>query len=51
MNIIKTFKMYMLPEIKSAASMQLTMPATFDIQYMHLDKENMNLNKLGIKFR
>ena len=46
-NIIKTFKMYMLPEIKSAASMQLTMPATFDIQYMHLDKENMNLNKIG----
>jgi len=46
-NIIKTFKMYMLPEIKSAASMQLTTPATFDIQYMHLDKENMNLNKIG----
>ena len=35
-NIVKTFKMYMLPEIKSAGSMQLTTPATFDIQYMHL---------------
>lgn len=46
-NIIKTFKMYMLPEIKSAASMQLTTPATFDIQYMHLGEENMNLNKIG----
>ena len=46
-NIVKTFKMYMLPEIKSAASMQLTTPATFDIQYMHLGEENMNLNKIG----
>ena len=46
-NIIKTFKMYMLPEIKSAASMQLTTPATFDIHYMYLDEENMNLNKIG----
>jgi len=39
-NIVKTFKMYMLPEIKSAASMQLTTPATFDIQYMHVGQEN-----------
>jgi len=46
-NIVKTFKMYMLPEIKSAGSMQLTTPATFDIQYMHLGEENMNLNKIG----
>jgi len=46
-NIVKTFKMYMLPEIKNAASMQLTTPATFDIQYMHLGEENMNLNKIG----
>ena len=46
-NIVKTFKMYMLPEIKNAASMQLTTPATFDIQYMHLGEENMNLNKVG----
>ena len=46
-NIIKTFKMYMLPEVKSAASMQLTTPATFDIHYMYLDEENMNLNKIG----
>jgi len=27
--------------------MQLTTPATFDIHYMYLDEENMNLNKIG----
>ena len=45
--IVKKFKTMMLPEIKNAGAMQLTMPATFDIQYMHVGQENSHLNKIG----
>jgi len=45
--IVKKFKTMMLPEIKNARAMQLTMPATFDIQYMHVGQENTHLNKIG----
>ena len=29
------------------SAMRLTMPATFDIQYMHVGQENSHLNKIG----
>lgn len=45
--IVKKFKTMMLPEIKDASAMRLTMPATFDIQYMHVGQENSHLNKIG----
>ena len=45
--IIKGFKLNMLPEMKSGAANQLTMPNTFDIKYMYNGAENSYLHNIS----
>jgi len=45
--IIKGFKLNMLPEMVSGVANRLTMPNTFDIQYMYNGGENSYLHKIS----
>jgi len=45
--IIKGFKLNMLPEMVSGTANRLTMPNTFDIQYMYNGGENSYLHKIS----
>ena len=47
-NIIKEFKVGMTPSFKVACSTrEMTIPDVFSIQYMHLNKNNSYINKIG----
>jgi len=47
-NIIKEFKVGMTPSFKVAGSTrEMTIPDVFSIQYMHLNKNNSYINKIG----
>lgn len=49
--IIARFKMHSHPEfIPGSAGMMMTIPDTFDIQYMYNDKENSFLNRISTCF-
>jgi len=46
--IVEQFKFGMTPEFKQAGSVrEMTIPDVFSIQYMHINKENSYLNKIG----
>jgi len=47
--IIKTFKIHMLPELtgKTGVSRTYIVPSTFNIHYMYISEENKYLNKIG----
>ena len=45
--IIKGFKLNMLPEMVEGKANRLTMPNTFDIQYMYNGKDNSYLHKIS----
>ena len=56
--IVQTFKYHMMPSVKESINLAgvnikaangriLTIPDTFDIQYMYLGKENPYLNKIS----
>ena len=45
--IVKAFKLNMLPEMVQGSANRLTMPNTFDIQYMYAGAENQYLHKIS----
>jgi len=45
--IVKAFKLNMLPEMVQGSANRLTMPNTFDIQYMYNGGENQYLHKIS----
>ena len=45
--IVRAFKLNMLPEMVQGSANRLTMPNTFDIQYMYAGVENQYLHKIS----
>ena len=45
--IIKGFKLNMLPEMVEGRASKMTIPNTFDIQYMYNGKDNSYLHKIS----
>jgi len=45
--IVKAFKLNMLPEMVQGSAARLTIPNTFDIQYMYANKDNQYLHKIS----
>ena len=46
-DIIKAFKSNMLPELEDANARRLTVPNTFNIQYMYVNDVNQYIHKIG----
>jgi len=46
-NIINTFKLHMHPDFVAGSTREMTIPDMFEIAYMHLNKENKYLNRIG----
>ena len=45
--IVKAFKLNMLPEMVQGSAARLTIPNTFDIQYMYAGRDNQYLHKIS----
>mgnify|MGYP003133918891 FL=1 len=45
--IVKAFKLNMLPEMVQGSAARLTIPNTFDIEYMYAGKDNKYLHKIS----
>ena len=45
--IVKAFKLNMLPEMVQGSAARLTIPNTFDIQYMYAGADNQYLHKIS----